>query len=46
MNCWKPVPGGSASRMLAPGAMVPERIGENGPRGATLIAELGVDPPA
>jgi hypothetical protein len=32
--------------LLAAGAMVPERIGENGPRGATLIAELGVDPPA
>jgi ankyrin repeat protein len=32
--------------LLAAGATVPERIGENGARGTTLIAELGVDPPA
>ncbi len=32
--------------LLAAGATVPERIGENGPRGTMLIAELGVDPPA
>jgi hypothetical protein len=32
--------------LLAAGATVPERVGGNGPRGATLIAELGVDPPA
>jgi hypothetical protein len=31
--------------LLAAGATVPERIGENGPRGATLIARLGVDLP-
>ena len=32
--------------LLAAGATVPDRIGENGPRGTTLIAELGLDPPA
>lgn len=32
--------------LLAAGAEVPERVGEDGPPGATLIAELGVDPPA
>ena len=32
--------------LLAAGATVPERIGENGARGTMLIAELGVDPPA
>jgi ankyrin repeat protein len=32
--------------LLAAGATVPERIGERGPRAATLIAELGIDPPA
>jgi hypothetical protein len=32
--------------LLAAGAAVPERVGENGPSGATVIAELGVDPPA
>ncbi len=32
--------------LLAAGATVPERIGNNGPRGTTLIAELGIDPPA
>lgn len=31
--------------LLASGAPVPDRIGEDGPRGAMLIAELGVDPP-
>jgi len=32
--------------LLAAGATVPDRIGENGARGAMLLAELGVDPPA
>lgn len=32
-----------ARRLLAAGAEVPERIGERGPRGVTLLAELGVD---
>jgi len=32
--------------LLAAGATVPERVGENGERGVMLIAELGVDPPA
>jgi ankyrin repeat protein len=32
--------------LLAAGATVPERLGENGERGATLLAELGVEPPA
>jgi len=32
--------------LLAAGAPVPERIGENGARAAMLIAELGIDPPA
>jgi len=31
--------------LLAAGAAVPERIGDNGARGAMLLAELGVDPP-
>lgn len=31
--------------LLAAGATVPERIGENGARGAMLVAELGIDPP-
>jgi hypothetical protein len=31
--------------LLAAGAIVPERIGENGPRALMLIAELGIDPP-
>jgi len=32
--------------LLAAGAKLPERVGENRPSGTTLIAELGVDPPA
>ena len=32
--------------LLAAGATVPDRIGENGPRATMLIAELGVDPPS
>jgi len=32
--------------LLAAGATVPERMGEKGARPTTLIAELGVDPPA
>jgi len=32
--------------LLAAGAPVPERIGENGARTTMLIAELGVDPPS
>ena len=32
--------------LLAAGAPVPERVGENGARATMLIAELGVDPPA
>ncbi len=32
--------------LLAAGAAVPDRVGENGARGSTLVAELGVDPPA
>jgi len=32
--------------LLAAGAPVPERIGDDGPRATMLIAELGVDPPA
>jgi len=32
--------------LLAAGATVPQRLGEHGPRTATLIAELGLDPPA
>ena len=31
--------------LLAAGATVPDRIGENGPRGIMLLAELGVEPP-
>jgi hypothetical protein len=31
--------------LLAAGAAVPKRIGEHGPRGTMLIAELGIDPP-
>ena len=31
--------------LLAAGATVPERIGENGRRATTLMAELGIDPP-
>lgn len=31
--------------LLAAGATVPERIGNNGPRTAMIMAELGVDPP-
>ena len=32
--------------LLDRGAIVPERIGENGPQATTLLAELGIDPPA
>jgi ankyrin repeat protein len=32
--------------LLAAGATVPERVGENGTRGTTVLAELGIDPPA
>ena len=32
--------------LLAADAPVPDRVGDNGPRATTLIAELGVDPPA
>jgi ankyrin repeat protein len=32
--------------LLAAGAPVPDRIGENGARAVMLIAELGLDPPA
>jgi ankyrin repeat protein len=32
--------------LLAAGAAVPDRIGENGARGTMLIAELGIDPTA
>ena len=32
--------------LLAAGATVPDRIGDNGARGVMLVAELGVDPPA
>jgi hypothetical protein len=32
--------------LLAAGAKVPKRVGEDGPPGTTLIAELGIDPPA
>jgi hypothetical protein len=31
--------------LLAAGATVPERIGENGARATMLLAELGVEPP-
>jgi hypothetical protein len=31
--------------LLAAGAAVPERVGEDGPPGTTLVAELGIDPP-
>jgi ankyrin repeat protein len=30
--------------LLAAGASIPERIGEHGARGTTLVAELGIDP--
>ena len=32
--------------LLAAGAIVPERIGDNGARATMLVAELGVDPPS
>ncbi len=32
--------------LLDAGAAVPERLGEKGERGVTIIAELGLDPPA
>jgi ankyrin repeat protein len=32
--------------LLAAGATVPDRLGEHGPRGTMLIAELGIDPPS
>jgi hypothetical protein len=32
--------------LLAAGAAVPERVGEDGAPGSMLIAELGVDPPS
>jgi ankyrin repeat protein len=32
--------------LLAAGATVPDRVGENGARGTTVLAELGIDPPA
>jgi hypothetical protein len=32
--------------LLDAGAPFPERIGDDGPRAITVIAELGVDPPA
>lgn len=32
--------------LLAAGAAVPEKVGEHGARGSTLIAELGIDPPS
>jgi ankyrin repeat protein len=31
--------------LLAAGATVPDRVGDNGPRAAMLIAELGIEPP-
>jgi hypothetical protein len=31
--------------LLAAGATVPDRIGDDGPRATMLIAELGIDPP-
>ncbi len=31
--------------LLAAGAPVPDRVGDKGPRAATVIAELGLDPP-
>jgi aminoglycoside/choline kinase family phosphotransferase len=31
--------------LLAAGAAVPERLGPDGPLGATLVAELGIDLP-
>ncbi len=30
--------------LLARGASVPERLGDDGPRAATLLVELGIDP--
>jgi ankyrin repeat protein len=35
-----------ARLLLAAGAAVPEKVGEDGESGAALIGELGVDPPA
>jgi ankyrin repeat protein len=32
--------------LLDRGATVPERVDENGPRASTVLAELGIDPPA
>jgi hypothetical protein len=32
--------------LLAAGAIVPDRLGDNGARATMLIAELGVDPPS
>jgi hypothetical protein len=32
--------------LLAAGAIVPDRVGDDGPRAIMLIAELGIDPPA
>jgi hypothetical protein len=32
--------------LLDAGAPIPDRIGDNGPRATTLIAELGIDPGA
>jgi hypothetical protein len=31
--------------LLDAGATVPARLGEHGPRTATLLAEIGLDPP-
>ena len=31
--------------LLAAGATIPDRIGDNGARGVMLVAELGIDPP-
>jgi hypothetical protein len=32
--------------LLAAGATVPDRVGNNGPRATTLMAELGIDWPS
>jgi ankyrin repeat protein len=32
--------------LLAAGATIPDRLGDNGARGTMLVAELGVDPPS